>query len=180
MSVLVLTAVFCGILIVLSPVFPGLWLWALGTLLILTVLALRCCRQSRTDDLTGLGNLRALTVFERRCRGCRELGVWYFDVDHLKQINDTQGHSAGDRLLVDFSARLSECKIRGSQAFRIGGDEFLLIVPQPTGDSVPPLPDAFKLPASWGHAAGPGHQLRALILLAEQEMYHKRRIASDE
>ena len=180
MSVFFLIAVLCGICILLSPDY-ALARWAAVCLLVaLTSLAARYAKESRTDALTGLGNLRQMKAMERSYKRCREIGVWYFDVDHLKQVNDTEGHSAGDRLLIHFASRLRGCGAPGARAYRIGGDEFLLIVPHPSGDSVPPLPDAFDLPASWGYANGPGTQLRELILLAEQEMYRSRRITEAE
>ena len=175
MSLFFLIAVLCGICILLSPDY-ALARWAAVCLLVaLTSLAARYEKVSRTDELTGLGNLRQMKAMERSYKRCREIGVWYFDVDHLKQVNDTEGHSAGDRLLIRFAAQLRECGVPGARAYRIGGDEFLLIVPQPTGDPVPPLPDAFGLPASWGYAAGPGGRIREWIPLAEGDMYQRRR-----
>lgn len=175
MIILILIAALCGVSVFLSPTYAFARWAALCMLAAITALAARFSRQSRTDDLTCLGNLRQLWATERSYRHSQELGVWYFDVDHLKQVNDTEGHSAGDRLLIHFASRLRGCGAPGARAYRIGGDEFLLIVPHPSGDSVPPLPDAFDLPASWGYASGPGTQLRELILLAEQEMYRSRR-----
>ena len=175
MSVFFLIAVLCGICILLSPDY-ALARWAAVCLLVaLTSLAARYAKVSRTDELTGLGNLRQMKAMERSYKLCREIGVWYFDVDHLKQVNDTEGHSAGDKLLIRFSAQLRGCSAPGARAYRIGGDEFLLIVPQPTGDPVPPLPDVFGLPASWGYAAGPGGRIREWISLAEEDMYQRRR-----
>lgn len=177
---LVLIAVLCGIFVFLSPVYTFARWAALCMLAAMTGLAAQFSRQSRTDDLTGLGNLRQLGAMERPYRHHQEIGVWYFDVNHLKQVNDTEGHSAGDRLLIHFASLLRSCEASGARAYRIGGDEFLLIVPQASGDSVPPLPNAFQLPASWGYAHGSGPQLHELILLAEQEMYRSRRIAESE
>ena len=180
MIFLVPIAVLCGIFVFLSPQYAFARWAALGLLAAMTGLAAQFSRHSRTDALTGLGNLRQLRAMEHAYRHSRDLGIWYFDVDHLKQVNDTEGHSTGDRLLIHFASLLRSCNAPGARAYRIGGDEFLLIVPQPSGDPAPPLPDASDLPASWGYAGGPGPQLSELILLAEQEMYRSRRIAETE
>ena len=180
MRFLVLIAVLCGIFVFLSPTYAFARWAALCMLAAITGQAAKFSKQSRTDDLTGLGNLRQLGAMKRSYRHSPEIGVWYFDVDHLKQVNDTEGHGAGDRLLIQFASLLRGCGAPGARAYRIGGDEFLLIVPQPSGDSVPPLPDDFELPASWGYANGPGPRLSELILRAEQEMYRSRRIAEAE
>ena len=177
---LILNAVVCAAFIFMSSDYESArWgAWICTALLALQAARFRCL--SQTDALTGLHNLHHLAAVKRSYRHCREIGVWYFDVDHLKQVNDTQGHRAGDLLLQEFAGSLRTVSSPGAKAYRIGGDEFLLIVPQPSGDSVPPLPDAFELPASWGYANGPGPRLSELILRAEQEMYRSRRIAEAE
>jgi diguanylate cyclase (GGDEF)-like protein len=76
-------------------------------------------RMARFDALTGLpnryelyGRLRA--ALERRGRAAAVLGVLYLDVDHCKHINDTQGHAAGDTVLVEVA--------------RLAGDEFGILL----------------------------------------------------
>ncbi|HXR11221.1 MAG TPA: GGDEF domain-containing protein, partial [Gaiellaceae bacterium] len=88
-----------------------------------TVLAL-------TDPLTGLGNRRHLNErlakeLERSDRGGEPLSVCILDVDQLKAINDTRGHEAGDEALVGVAGALRQ----GGEAFRFGGDEFVLLLP---------------------------------------------------
>jgi diguanylate cyclase (GGDEF)-like protein len=83
------------------------------------------------DALTGLPNrklfyLQLEQAFKRVRRGER-LAVLYLDVDHLKRINDTLGHSAGDKLLKGVADRLRDC-IRGIDVVaRLSGDEFAII-----------------------------------------------------
>lgn len=170
---LLLNAAVCGVFLFFSSSGPG-WRWAaLIALAVLTLQALRLFRQSRKDALTGLWNLRRLEDMARIYRRCRKLGVWYFDLDHLKNINDTEGHTAGDRRLKGFAATLRAAARREAMAYRVGGDEFLLIVPNPDG-CTPPLPDTAELSASWGYAEGEGKKLRQLSAQAEQEMYRRR------
>lgn len=91
-------------------------------------------RQATFDDLTGLPN-RVLVVdrLEQALAMAHREGeltaVLYIDLDRFKTINDTQGHQAGDRLLVEAAARLSSCLREGDTLARMGGDEFLLILP---------------------------------------------------
>ncbi len=176
MILMLLTAAVCGLCMILSLFRPLFLLGALAMLGILTVQAYQAIRASHTDALTGLYNLRHLTATERAYRRCPLIAVWYFDLDHLKLINDTQGHRAGDRLLKDFAHLLRSCSHPGAKAYRIGGDEFLLIVPDPPQGTEPPLHSIQNLPASWGHAIGSGVDLKSLLLYAEQQMYHNRSI----
>lgn len=90
-------------------------------------------RLARTDALTGLANRRAVdewlddAVAERRARGT-EVSLVVADVNGLKQLNDDQGHDAGDRALVAF-ARLVEdaaSDLPTSMTARMGGDEFCI------------------------------------------------------
>ena len=172
MVTLLLTAAGCGASIFLTRLHP-VWCWpALGCLALLTAQTALLFRQSRTDALTGLYNLRRLEDDAGAYRRHTALEVWYFDLDHLKAVNDAEGHAAGDRLLQEFSAALRRDLPRRAGAYRIGGDEFLLVLP---GGGAPALLHDADLPATWGHAAGPGTELKALITRAEAEMYRKRR-----
>ena len=86
------------------------------------------------DTLTGLPN-RAL--FNDRLKvaisGAERqkslLGVMYIDLDHFKYVNDTLGHAAGDRLLIEVSQRIGRCLRTSDTLARIGGDEFTILLP---------------------------------------------------
>lgn len=87
------------------------------------------------DQLTGLynrrsGEQRLAEEMSRAVRHRRPLTVLLIDVDNLKQINDRWGHAAGDLLLKQFADRLQRA-IRGSDlAVRLGGDEFMVVLPE--------------------------------------------------
>ncbi|HXJ17614.1 MAG TPA: GGDEF domain-containing protein, partial [Candidatus Polarisedimenticolia bacterium] len=87
------------------------------------------------DQLTGLynrrsGEQRLAEEISRALRHARPLTVLLIDLDGLKQINDQLGHAAGDLLLRSFSERLQKA-IRGSDlAVRLGGDEFMVLLPE--------------------------------------------------
>ncbi len=85
------------------------------------------------DPLTGLPNRAALErEFEgylavaRRYR--RTLVLLFFDLDGFKEVNDALGHEAGDQLLAELAARLESVLRGGDRLFRLGGDEFLVIL----------------------------------------------------
>jgi two-component system cell cycle response regulator len=78
------------------------------------------------DPLTGLINRRGLQRWLRRHEG-QELVVVEFDVDRMKQLNDTWGHDVGDRVLTEIGALLETYTPRGGIVARVGGDEFLVV-----------------------------------------------------
>lgn len=98
---------------------------------------------ARVDPLTGLANRRAweeaVADAERDRRNGMTVEVLMADVDHLKRVNDTYGHDAGDELLQTFAALLASATPAGAVTARIGGDEFGVL------------------------RAGPGHELPTLV-----------------
>jgi diguanylate cyclase (GGDEF)-like protein len=91
-------------------------------------------QQATRDALTGLCNRRMLDgSLPQIVESCRadgsDLCVLMIDVDHFKQLNDTLGHTAGDELLRDIG-QLIRSTIRARDiAFRLGGDEFTIVMP---------------------------------------------------
>ncbi len=84
------------------------------------------------DPLTGIANRRqlfgALNVALDRARGSgKRVGVFFLDVDNFKTLNDSMGHSYGDRVLVAIAKRLVSISQDGGFAARLGGDEFTLV-----------------------------------------------------
>lgn len=92
-----------------------------------------------TDPLTGLNNRRAfdhrlqleLAIVERRQT---PLSLLMLDVDHFKNINDTLGHEAGDKVLVAIAQVLSTCARGIDVVARVGGEEFAVILPNTNAD----------------------------------------------
>ena len=90
---------------------------------------------SRTDDLTGLLNMRAFNdllekEIARVTRYAQPLTVIMVDVDSLKGINDRYGHTAGSRLIRTIGQSISESVRNTDVVARYGGDEFALILPE--------------------------------------------------
>jgi two-component system, cell cycle response regulator len=87
----------------------------------------RSRREAVTDALTGLGNRRALMDdLERSMRG--EDTLVLFDLDGFKRYNDTFGHPAGDGLLQRLGRKLTEAVEGHGRAYRMGGDEFCVLL----------------------------------------------------
>jgi diguanylate cyclase len=87
---------------------------------------------AQKDPLTGLFNRRAFNehlaaAFAASRRGCLTFTVLYFDLDHFKDINDTLGHPAGDRLLQNVAERVKAVVRRTDVVARFGGDEFAVL-----------------------------------------------------
>ena len=90
------------------------------------------------DPLTELFNHREFhEAVGRELERCRRhgggLAVALFDLDGFKQVNDTRGHAAGDRVLKGVAAALADSARASDQAYRIGGDEFALLLPDTSG-----------------------------------------------
>jgi diguanylate cyclase (GGDEF)-like protein len=90
--------------------------------------------QASRDPLTGLYNRRQLDEqFPKLIELCQtrslSLGVVMMDLDNFKHLNDTQGHAAGDKVLRDVGQLIRSSLREVDLAFRLGGDEFLVLLP---------------------------------------------------
>ena len=96
------------------------------------------------DALTGLANRRMAegrlaSEAARSARYGHPLTVISFDLDKFKHINDTYGHPAGDQVLKEFASRLTAAVRKSDLAARMGGDEFLVLLPECTTNHVETL-----------------------------------------
>ncbi len=141
-----------------------------------------------SDPLTGLGNRRAFDRAvereEARCaRFGHRAGVMILDLDGLKTVNDSSGHEAGDEMLQRAAATIRDTLRSADQAFRIGGDEFALLLPEVTVDGLDGLQHRITealaeagVSASIGSAIRrPGGDLRVSAGEADAVMYERKR-----
>ena len=99
----------------------------------------RARSEALLDGLTGLGNHRAFQEeMERQWSGARRysrpLALLLLDLDEFKDINDAEGHAAGDLLLRRLASVITDSLRRSDRAFRVGGDEFAIILPDMDAD----------------------------------------------
>jgi diguanylate cyclase (GGDEF)-like protein len=151
--------------------------------------------QANTDPLTGLGNLRALqrqlaTLLDVHKRYSHPFAVLLMDIDGLKRINDSHGHPAGDRVLMQVAMSLRRSIRSVDTAARIGGDEFCVLLPEQDLKSAAKLaarlataveeevaaPGDPPVTISIGVAASPEHgdEAEALIDTADRAMYRAK------
>ncbi|GAA3959612.1 bifunctional diguanylate cyclase/phosphodiesterase [Allohahella marinimesophila] len=92
-------------------------------------------RQANYDMLTSLPNRmlaidRLKLALAQAKRSANHIGVLFIDLDNFKHVNDTLGHDAGDRLLIEVAQRIAHVVRDSSTLSRLGGDEFLAILPE--------------------------------------------------
>ena len=148
---------------------------------------------ANTDGLTGLYNERYFNaLLKEKAQRQEAFALFYLDLDRFKPVNDTYGHDVGDQLLKQVANRLRDCERESDTAFRIGGDEFALIINgamtqefcekrmQKIKDSIR---EPFVLKAatvqvgtSCGYSLFPGESddAREIRILADQRMYEDK------
>jgi diguanylate cyclase (GGDEF)-like protein len=146
--------------------------------------------QATRDQLTGLLNRRGLVLTAEQIPG--HLGVLFCDLDGFKSVNDTLGHAAGDELLEKVARRLESRMREDSVLGRMGGDEFVVVIPGASDEDLSglgrrievDLGKPFLLEAGMArigvsigaaHAAPGERDLDSLLGQADQLMYEVKR-----
>jgi diguanylate cyclase (GGDEF)-like protein len=143
------------------------------------------------DGLTGLLNHREFheAIARERDRSARyagRFGLVIFDLDRFKQVNDAHGHGEGDRVLRATAAAIAGACRASDLAFRIGGDEFALILPEAGSDAAKVAADRVRaaigemshsLDVSFGVAVWPedGSDTDELLTEADARLYRMKR-----
>jgi diguanylate cyclase (GGDEF)-like protein len=96
-------------------------------------------RLATIDGMTGIYNRRHFLLladheWKRAQRYQRPVAFLMIDIDHFKEINDSFGHEAGDRMIVHLANMARDCKRESDVLARIGGEEFALLLPETTLD----------------------------------------------
>lgn len=140
---------------------------------------------SYEDTLTGLYNRnkynKVMDEFEDGTRKVKSLGFAYYDLNGLKALNDRAGHKAGDLLLQNMAKCLSLAF--GPDAYRIGGDEFTVILPDISQEAFNKMTDSVKqLLAEQGISVAVGiswrggdYDISKQMAEADKEMYKDKR-----
>lgn len=149
---------------------------------------------SSHDSLTGLFNRHYLNDYQSivlniAIRNNRHVGIMSMDLNHFKKVNDTYGHNVGDLVLAETARVLKQNTRTNEAAFRLGGDEFLIIMPDIEDKIVlqqarERLSKSFenefhlvdypeKIELSIGTALFPedGDDIDALLQIADEQMY---------
>ncbi|MBW2020721.1 MAG: diguanylate cyclase [Deltaproteobacteria bacterium] len=150
-----------------------------------------------TDDLTKLHNMRHFytqlqTEMSRAFRYKGPLSLLLLDVDRFKQYNDTYGHLEGDQVLIKLGEVIRECLRKSDTAYRYGGDEFMVILPETRGSEARKVAERIRtrFPAVYSYRTSgridatvsvgvaeyhPGEDLSEFIKRADQAMYEAKR-----
>ena len=143
---------------------------------------------SERDEMTGLYNRnKFLNMVQEEYPEIDRLCVIFFDVNNLKKVNDTLGHEKGDALIVSVGGMIMTLTDFNKKAYRIGGDEFV-VVENPQEGEVDVLLQKWEdlvasntgstnidLSVAVGYAYGEGKEINQIIKKADQRMYQKKR-----
>lgn len=141
------------------------------------------------DGMTGLLNRSKYNaiISEKHCMD-DQVGVIYWDINFLKQINDTKGHDAGDKLILTVAHSIELHMNDKDKAYRIGGDEFVMIMEGADNDyvlnkikewekTIAQLQKTvdMEISVSVGYSSGKREQMDEMIKEADKMMYENKR-----
>jgi len=162
-------------------------------------LARELATQATVDSLTNIYNRRAFDEFAakgvlRAQRDKKPISLIMMDIDLFKQVNDSYGHQVGDKVLQEFSLRLTNSLREYDILARYGGEEFTLLLPDTNTSTAMIIADKLrstiakpvfclkgeadlKVTASFGVATNQGEKIdwQQLISFADQALYHAKK-----
>ncbi len=142
-------------------------------------------RMSEIDDMTQLYNKnKYLSMIKEHYPAIKEVGVIFWDVNGLKETNDTLGHVMGDKLIAAIADSIRGFTNDKCKAYRVGGDEFIMICEDENELKMNEIVNEWNkiiaennkeseipLSAAVGYAAGKGENIGAIIKRADDRMY---------
>lgn len=146
--------------------------------------------EANHDGMTQLLNKRCYAAMKETFRHCTSICLIYFDVNNLKLMNDTLGHEKGDYVIKKASEYIRSFLSASDYCFRMGGDEFLMVMTNCSFRSIDRLiekldtdapyilsqpTDSVRCAISYGYAYAKGNYIyESLLAEAEENMYAKK------
>lgn len=149
---------------------------------------------SEVDDMTKMYNRNKYRqMIKEYYPTVSRIGVIFWDVNGLKETNDSKGHEQGDRLITSIATLIRELMGDHARAYRIGGDEFVMIIEETSEKEleqfVAQWKDALKqkndesdfaLSAAMGYASGNGRDIEKIIKRADHDMYKEKQQKTEQ
>ena len=143
---------------------------------------------SERDEMTGVYNRnKYLSMIENEYPKVEDVAVLFCDVNNLKEVNDNEGHDKGDILITNVAQIILSLTDSNKKAYRIGGDEFVLIVENPKEGELERLLEkwhelielkskatSLDLSAAIGYASGKGKDIEEIVQRADEKMYDNK------
>ena len=137
-----------------------------------------------TDGLTRLYNSRSFYTqleleIDRSNRYRHPLALLLLDIDHFKDYNDSYGHLEGDKVLVQFSRAIKACLRANDSAYRYGGEEFTVILPETSAEEAKTVAQRIRASLeSLNFAPHPGTKVSKTISIGVTEYFPQEELAS--
>lgn len=184
-------------------IFPKLIIAGVFTLVCNSVSKIIGMNMRRAEEMANLADLDGMTGLYNKSKYLRQVAsaygatekvaVIFWDVNNLKKINDSMGHEYGDQLILTASKSIKAITTKASTAYRVGGDEFVLIISggeektirrklgewqKAYNEAVANAP--LEVSVSYGYAWGKGAEIEDIIHRADQMMYENKRLYHQE
>lgn len=174
----------CMILLMLLPVIQSIS----ANIMDYAEYAASMKQRSETDEMTGLYNKNKYLQMKTEYYSKIDLvGVIFWDVNNLKQTNDTLGHEEGDSLISTTAHMIKKLNDANRKAYRIGGDEFVMVVSNPAEGEMQEILDKWNImvermagdsaipySVAIGMAIGKGKNIEDVVKQADDQMYRKK------
>ncbi|MCM3116059.1 GGDEF domain-containing protein [Neobacillus sp. MER 74] len=144
--------------------------------------------ESNLDPLTGFYNRRSL---EKRVSELDMYSIILFDVDYFKTVNDQNGHQMGDEVLIYLSELVKKATRESDWCFRLGGDEFLIVLPETdpavaqtiaerirrtAEDASSPIGEPLTVSIGIGHFPTNAQQFSELVKVTDEALYRAKQL----